>query len=499
MLFLLLALALHVPVVWPVPPPAGDPEIAEARQLFSKLLEADARKAAKILAAENSVPAVKLLLEMLGFSDWDRSRHLAPAHFRDIAWGALVQITDPYARRVVETWLRAKDEDEHLREWCVRLIGVWKEDAFGAVVLDHLDHENDAIRREAALALGRLKYAPVSSALEKLVRHRDPVLRANAIEALARIDPAGQRKTFEKGLSDKDGGVRCALLGAVPAVFPADVEALSVPRLDDEDWRPRIQAVENLASVRTKTAVDALLTKLEDGRPVVAARAIDSLRSLTGEKLTRPDQWRSWWRDHRATFTFPEGRTARTHWEDGRSKVAYNGIPVTSDHVAFLIDKSKAMKEPLASKGCTKTEAAQQELDLVLTKLVDAGLVFNVFTYNERVDVFAEKKPVELGKKTRREALDFVAARPIDGLKDIWQALETVVSDPTLDTIYLLSSGEPETGLYVHWNRVTDHLADLNRFHKVVVHTVAYSDNAWYRDQLLEISKATGGRFHYFE
>ena len=53
-----------------------------------------------------------------------------------------------------------------------------------------------------------------------------------------------------------------------------------------------------------------------------------------------------------------------------------------------------------------------------------------------------------------------------------------MLADETLDTVYLLSSGEPDTGLYVHWNRVTRHLADMNRFHKVVVHTVAYTDNA---------------------
>jgi len=33
----------------------------------------------------------------------------------------------------------------------------------------------------------------------------------------------------------------------------------------------------------------------------------------------------------------------------------------------------------------------------------------------------------------------------------------------------------------------------------VVVHTVAYSDNSWYREQLEKISEATRGRFQWFE
>jgi hypothetical protein len=31
------------------------------------------------------------------------------------------------------------------------------------------------------------------------------------------------------------------------------------------------------------------------------------------------------------------------------------------------------------------------------------------------------------------------------------------------------------------------------------VHSVAYSDNQWYRDQLEKISEATGGEFQWFE
>ena len=75
------------------------------------------------------------------------------------------------------------------------------------------------------------------------------------------------------------------------------------------------------------------------------------------------------------------------------------------------------------------------------------------------------------------------------------EILEMVVGDPRIDTVYLLSSGEPEVGLYVHWNRVTEHLRKLNRFHKVKVHTVVWSDRKWYRDQLQKIAECTGGRF----
>ena len=126
------------------------------------------------------------------------------------------------------------------------------------------------------------------------------------------------------------------------------------------------------------------------------------------------------------------------------------------------------------------------------------GVLFNVYTYELDHEAYA-KKPEELDAKQAKKALEFVDKQSRRGAKDIWQILETVVSDPGIDTIYLLSSGEPDTGLYVHWSRVTRHLKDLNRFHKVTVHTVAYSDNQWHKDQLEKISEATGGEFRSFE
>jgi hypothetical protein len=74
-----------------------------------------------------------------------------------------------------------------------------------------------------------------------------------------------------------------------------------------------------------------------------------------------------------------------------------------------------------------------------------------------------------------------------------------VLDDPTIDTAYLLSSGEPGVGTYVHWNRVTQHLKERNRFRKLRVHAIAYSDNAGYRAQLERIADATGGEFRWFE
>jgi hypothetical protein len=172
-------------------------------------------------------------------------------------------------------------------------------------------------------------------------------------------------------------------------------------------------------------------------------------------------------------------------------------VPVDSDHVAFLLDKSVMMGQRLQSKGSTKDAAAQAELARVL-ELLNDKITFNVFNYEVEIAA-CTPKPVKLTERSRTKALAFAAAPCKGKEKDIWQALFTVVPDATLDTVYLLSSGEPDTGLYVHWNRVTRHLADLDRFHKVTVHTVAYTDSEWFRDQLQKIAEVTGGHFEWLK
>ncbi|MDF1801147.1 MAG: HEAT repeat domain-containing protein [Planctomycetota bacterium] len=475
-----------------------DPRLEEARRLLGGEGEGEVNAGRDLCVAMNNQAAADLLLEHLG--NMTHNRGLAPGHYRDIAWEGLLLITDHYARLRVETELRKNKQNGWSRMWSAELLGIYGEKDWGPALVGALKDKDIWVKRAAARSLGMIEgFDEAQKPLLKLAKHKDDRLRSNVLESLARIDPAKHGEAFRDAIaSDRDGGVRCALLGASREVLPDEYEALSAAALTDEDWRPRLQAVDNLGVTKTKTAIDRLIEAIEDGRPTVGLRAVQNLQELTHQPHTRAKAWQNWWRDNRATFEFPEGDAAKSAPDtEGDTVAVYNGMRVTSDHVAFLMDRSAAMREHLNSKSMSKLDASQQQLEEVLTSLPD-GLVFNVFTYELGVEAFS-KKPVELNAKQAKKALAFVDDQSLRGAKDIWQVLEAVVADPTLDTIYLLSSGEPDTGTYVHWMRVTRHLADLNRFHKVTVHTVSYSDNKWYRDQLEKIAEVTGGEFKWFE
>ncbi len=476
------------------PPQAS--ELDQARSKYGLAPERECTEATEICVRLNNVEAVELMLSVLRMWENRGGNFLPQAHYRDVVWGGLVRITDPYARRRVAVEL-AESKSEWVRQWCVEVLGEYKDANFGEPANKALRDREVGVQRAAARACGKMKFEGAQKALVGLVGDKDEILRANAVEALCRIDPAAHRAALVKALKDKDGGVRCALLAAAAECYPGEHEAWSTAALADADWRPRMQAVDNLGGVRTKTAVDALVRALGDGRPAVAARAIARLQELTREKHRSKATWEAWWRDNRETFTFPEG-AAPAGGDDGPRTVAYHGVQVNSDHTAFLIDKSEAMNGALKSASSSKAVAAQKELEAVLEKL-EGQLTYNVFTYAENVNVFEEKGPVELTAKSRKRALEFVEKAPRGRSKDIWKLLEQVISDPDLDTAFLLSSGEPDIGTYVHWNRVTWHLRELNRFHKVVVHTIVYSDSDWYRQQLEKISEVTGGEHRAFD
>src|SRR5262245_24873187 len=103
----------------------ADAELERARSLLGDPMEQQVNEGARILAQKNSAAAVAILLETLSSDDRPTARHIAPAHYRDIAWEALTKITDYYAQQRVEYELRQPKTRAEVRQWCVELLGIY--------------------------------------------------------------------------------------------------------------------------------------------------------------------------------------------------------------------------------------------------------------------------------------------------------------------------------------------------------------------------------------
>ncbi len=477
----------------------AQPIVAQAREderlsRAAKKLRADSeeevRAGAQLCAEIDSLESIELLLRILDGSQ---------PHYRDIVSEALPAFRDPQARERVAQELARNRKNEGVRQWCARLLGSYGDEEHAEILVKALADDVPEVRAAAAQALGRIREPSAAKTLSRLALDEDAYVRAYALEALARIAPEVHGDLLRKALEDPDAGVRCFLLGCVPEVLPGELDALSTRALEDSDWRVRQQAIENLDGSPTREALVALIAASGDARPVLANSVQAVLQRRTGMRWTKKEQWEQWWREKGAeldpTQTPPPEQAAAS--EEQTIAVRYNDLPIESDHVAFLIDVSAQMSERLASQKRSKATAALAELERVFG-LLEGRLVFNVYVYDSQARAF-EEQPVPLTARTRKKALAFVDGAHAKGNKDIWAALCTVLEDTELDTLYLLASGEPEVGLYVHYNRVVEHLRELQRFHKIVVHGVCYSSSEWYRRQIEEICKATGGRFRAFE
>lgn len=457
----------------------GSDPLEEIRTLLAGPKEERVKEGAERCLKLNSADSIELLLDVL--------RGPNP-HFRDIVWEQLQGFTDPNARARVEREMH-QGHDEEVRGWCADLLGRFQDASFGKALDLALNSKPLPLLRAACRSLGQLRFEAAIKKLDALTTHKDAIVRANAFEALARIDPERYQKQFLKGFADSDGGVRACLLGAMPDLYPELSAKQSLAMLNDGDWRVCARAIDNLA---TKSApddvIETLIKMTRHPRPALQQRAHAALSKITGQKWTTAIQWEGWWQAKKAG-------TARTSSGPGETPAApapsFFGHYILSDHVAFVIDRCAKMDHLLKDESGTRAEDSIEELQKALGHLPD-GIQFNVYCYADTVTALAER-PLKLDDRQRKAAIAFVRSTPIGGKKDVWRALSTVLPNPTLDTIFLLSSGEPEVGLYVHHNRVAAHIKDLNRFYQVTIHAVVY-DEGGYLFQIEEISKVTGGR-----
>lgn len=135
--------------------PANAAKLAEARELIESGEEKDVRRGSELCLEMNDVPAIDLLLEVLG--ETAQRGGLPPEHYRDIVWEVLPKFTDPYARSRVLEQLGASRDNPWMREWCVELIGGWSDADLAAGVKRALGDADDGVRRAAARAAGRLR------------------------------------------------------------------------------------------------------------------------------------------------------------------------------------------------------------------------------------------------------------------------------------------------------------------------------------------------------
>jgi len=336
--------------------------------------------------------------------------------------------------------------------------------------------------------------------LTRLSKDRDPRVRFAAALGLDRLSSRGKGKAarramnkakaaeehlsilevvLESGLDDpelteilieeldhRDWRVRAAAAEALGSTGAAEsVEPLVSLLHDEKHWQVQIACLRALGISRQAAAVGILIERLDQLEGRLAHEAGRALSTLTGMSLGhRTSSWTRWWADHREGFEPPSPELAQ--WadvEEPSETYAFYGIPVFSNRLAFVLDVSGSMGGP-------KLERLKKELEVIIERLPDHAKLNMVF-FETNVHPW-RRRLQPLTAENREAAREEVRECRAEGATNLWEGLLEAFEDEEVDTIYLLSDGEPTAGAVTNLASICKEIGSINRYRRVAIHVV---------------------------
>lgn len=369
-----------------------------------------------------------------------------------------------FVRFLLTEVLRSEDEAE--RQVAVAIVAK----AAPALVQPLLDGVRAGLQRptkasiDAALALSALlaKDARWPDDVKRLLSATDPEVRTTGFQLLFDLGDGGAIELAQRNLAAKE-------------------------------WELRSVACRYLTRFRALSSIPLLIarTDKEDGR--LAAEVGDALFALTGTRCWSRGEWDAWWRKHKDGHQLPAAATIATATQkSGGGTVAYYGIPLTSKRTIFLLDVSGSMLARVGTdKKRTRLDEARRQLQRVVGELPDDQW-FNLVSYEGGVTPVwdAMHKATAAEKQHVLDLLQKLTAGR--GGTNIHDALELAFRDPDVDTVYLLSDGEPTAGRIVDPDDLADAVRRWNYGRQIVVHCVSIGTDSVL---LQRLAKESGGQY----
>lgn len=551
-----------------VPVAAQDPENPEEQPSLADL------QAFTTWLADYRVGAVRMMKDLeideAALADAD-AKMAALAKWNDLVAAqrlfeaAIVDPLPPGARTSVE----AIDFQAELQPWKIRALARKHVAGITAPGLDEWligklharevrasGEEGDLARREAdaALQILGLRNSPrCQLALLEASGRLPDRLRLRALDVLSTTGNLELVDRYLDMLRDRDDDVRIAALNALGGALaphtdetendtiPEEVvarrdraiEAMGAILKRERVWQVRAAACENLAKLRTKHAIPALIAgyKAELSRKkdpwAMDMRIHRALEGLTGVSILAGDAgaWEDFWEKEGASMKLVKKGEARArNAESGGRYERFFSIDLESDRVLFVVDFSGSMKEPItlqtettASRpGVTTTKAklVVEELKKIVMVMPD-GSYFNVVVFSDDVRVWRPTRNgfpelVRIDDETRDDLLgSFLDSLAPQGPTNLYGALDTAIGftgqglkDKNyalgFDTVYVLSDGAPSWGKVIDKAEIRRLVREANALKRLTIHCVTFGDKND-TDFLRLLAEENGGRHIHVE
>jgi von Willebrand factor type A domain/HEAT repeats len=377
-----------------------------------------------------------------------------------------------------------------------------------AVVVKGLGDEAFEVRRAAAAVLAQRRWTAALPELRKLLASKQPGDARIAFDAITAIatDDEVWRKELGGYVAHADRELRNAAIESLGAARDQRQLQPLLQALRHDDWSTRLAAVQALQQLRDAAAVPELIARLGQETERLRLGIGDALWQLTAQPLPpEPAAWTAWWETAKADFkvaTEAELTKAEAARERKRltartvSKPKFFGLQVESQRVLFVLDVSGSMTAAMQGRyvgkhGAARIDVAKQQLSAAIDGLAP-GTLFNIFVFSSGVDRW---QPGGIGVATapdRKAALTWVERLGASGGTNLHDALKLAFDDPDVDTIFVMSDGEPTAGALIDPHKIRAEVAFWNQHRKVVVNTIAVGGNL----EVLEwLARDSGGKY----
>lgn len=411
-----------------------------------------------------------------------------------------------------------------LRDKLAELVGGWAADPKQKAILPRLEKllsgKSDAGQKAFALrALAKIGDEKMTRTLAKSLTDTDEQVQIAACDALAlrgdktavadleKLLSTSKRRTVQGAAMDAIGALRYGETDWL-AKLEAEAESenqetrnaalwqlaklaqkrylpLFIRSLENAEWSTRLAALKGAEIIGGPDAIDAIIRRLakEEGR--MRRECCDALFRLTGQVFPPdPEAWEKWWAQAKTGFKpLGTGDLWRLQQEEETrrltqaTKNTFYGMRIVSHRVVFIIDVSGSMNEEtrspyLGKPGEPRMEVAKRELIKCIDAL-DKDALFNIVVFSSGVDRWLDQGVAQSKDRERGEAKTFVSRLGANGGTNLYGSLESAFADPDVDTIYVLSDGEPSVGDVIDPAEIRRRVQQWNEHRKIVIHTIA--------------------------
>jgi Mg-chelatase subunit ChlD len=446
---------------------------------------ADRAEAARILFDRDQAKAVPVFLELA------KKRDVTPEDLRQVMAQLIAEFDDDATQKKVGK-LIGKGKP-HEKVFALMATERVKDPKVVATVRKGLVDEALEVRRAAAKVLGSRRDKESVPELRKLLASKVPEDVRLALEALTAIE--GTTSVWLKELATYAGSAERDIRNAALEVLgqardKRQIEAM-LQGLEHDDWSTRFVAVEALRAVRDKVAVPKLIERMakESGR--LKKSIAEALWQLTAQPFDEDAaRWAAWWKDAAATFAVASeqdvdkaaaDREKRRLSQRTASPNKFFGIQVESRRVLFILDTSGSMLESMygrlvGKRGAARIDVAKEELAQAVKNL-EEGTLFNIFTFSTGVMPWQKEGVVVCSESTRKAALEWIERLGAQGATNLYDSIKLAFEDKDVDTIFIMSDGEPTNGAVIDPHRIREDVAFWNKHRKIKINTIAIGGN----------------------